>query len=66
VRQGDNFLLSYPTSATSVSVYNVAGQRMGEYKLDAKGKYTLPVTDLAKGIYILKFNGTNSAVKIIR
>ncbi|MDR0681462.1 MAG: hypothetical protein LBG15_06405, partial [Dysgonamonadaceae bacterium] len=39
VRQGDNFLLSYPTSATSVSVYNVAGQRMGEYKLDAKGKY---------------------------
>jgi hypothetical protein len=39
---------------------------MGEYKLDAKGKYTLPVTDLAKGIYILKFNGTNSAVKIIR
>ncbi|MDR2410295.1 MAG: T9SS type A sorting domain-containing protein [Bacteroidales bacterium] len=66
VRQGDDFVLSYPSAATSVSVYNVAGQRMGEYKLDAKGKYTLPAADLVKGIYILKFNGTNNTVKIVK
>jgi hypothetical protein len=66
VRQGDNFILSYPASATSVSVYNVTGQRIGEYKLNATGKYTLPAANLAKGIYVLKFNGVNPAVKIIK
>jgi hypothetical protein len=66
VRQGNDFVLSYPASATSVSVYNVTGQQMGEYKLNTNGKYTLPVADLANGIYILKFNGTNSVVKIIK
>jgi hypothetical protein len=66
LRQGDDFLLSYPASATSVSVYNVTGQRIGEYKLNASGKYTLPAAQLANGIYILKFNGTNTVVKVIK
>jgi hypothetical protein len=66
VRQGDDFKLSYPAVATSVSVYNVTGQRVGEYKLNVDGKYTLSTANLTNGIYILKFNGTNQAVKIIK
>jgi hypothetical protein len=65
-RQGDDFLLSYPASATSVSVYNVTGQRMGEYKLNASGTYTLPAANLANGVYVLKFNGANTTVKIVK
>jgi hypothetical protein len=66
VRQGDNFQLSYPASATSVSVYNIAGQRIAEHKLNVTGTYTLPAGNLAKGVYVLKFNGTNSAIKILK
>ena len=66
IRQGDNFLLSYPPSATSVSIYNVTGQQTGEYRLNAGGKQTLPAANWAKGIYILKFKGTNKAVKVIK
>jgi hypothetical protein len=65
-RQGDNFQLSYPASATSVSVYNIAGQRVGEYKLNASGTYTLPAANLANGVYVLKFNGANTTVKIVK
>jgi hypothetical protein len=65
-RQGDNFVLSYPASATSVSVYNVTGQKVAEHKLNAGGSYTLPAANWAKGIYILKFNGTNNAVKVLK
>jgi hypothetical protein len=67
LRQGDNFRLFYPASATSVSVYNIAGQRIAEYKLNTTGTYTLPATNLAKGVYILKFNGEKStSVKILK
>jgi hypothetical protein len=65
VRQGNNFVLSYPTSASSVSVYNVAGQRVGEYKLNATGTYTLPAANLANGAYVLKFNNGTS-VKVLK
>jgi hypothetical protein len=66
VRQGDNFQLSYPAAATSVSVYNLTGQRVAEYKLNVTGTYTLPAANLANGVYVLKFNGTNTAVKILK
>ncbi|MDR0866061.1 MAG: T9SS type A sorting domain-containing protein [Candidatus Symbiothrix sp.] len=65
-RQGDDFVLSYPASATSVAVYNLTGQRVGEYQLNASGTYTLPAAGWAKGIYVLKFKGTNIAVKVIK
>jgi hypothetical protein len=65
-RQGDNFELSYPAAATSVSVYTIAGQRIADHKLNPSGAYTLPVANWAKGVYILKFNGANSAVKILK
>ncbi|KAA6301974.1 MAG: hypothetical protein EZS26_001790 [Candidatus Ordinivivax streblomastigis] len=67
VRQGNDFVLSYPTSTSSVSVYNVAGQRIAEYKLNATGTYTLPAANLANGVYVLKFNDAQStAVKILK
>jgi hypothetical protein len=65
-RQGDDFVLSYPSAATSVSVYNITGQRVAEYKLNATGTYTLPAANLANGVYVLKFNGANSTVKILK
>ncbi|MDR1633067.1 MAG: T9SS type A sorting domain-containing protein [Dysgonamonadaceae bacterium] len=66
VRQGDNFLLTYPPSATSVSIYNVTGQQIGEYKLNQSGQQTLPAANWAKGIYILRFKGSDSAVKVLK
>jgi hypothetical protein len=66
VRRGNDFLLSYPSSATSVSVYNVAGQKTGEYKLNQSGQQTLPAANWAKGIYILRFTGSDSAVKVLK
>ncbi|MDR3059713.1 MAG: T9SS type A sorting domain-containing protein, partial [Prevotella sp.] len=65
-RQGDNFVLSYPASATSVAVYNVAGQKVADYQLNANGTYTLPAANWAQGVYILKFNGSNTTVKVIK
>jgi hypothetical protein len=65
-RQGDNFLLSYPAGVSSVSVYNVAGQKVAEYKLNASGTYTMQTANLANGVYVLKFNGSNTVVKILK
>jgi len=66
LRKGNDFILSYPSTATSVEVYNIAGQKLNEYKLNASGTYTLPASGLMNGVYILKFNGSNSVVKILK
>jgi hypothetical protein len=66
VRQGENFLLTYPASATAVSVYNITGQQIAEYALNASGSSTIPASDLSKGIYILKFAGINVSVKVVK
>jgi hypothetical protein len=65
-RQGDNFVLTYPASATSVSVYNITGQRVADYKLNTNGTTTVPAANWTKGVYILKFNGSNVSVKVIK
>jgi hypothetical protein len=65
VRKGNDFVLTYPASVTSVSAYNVAGQRVGEYKLNTTGTYTLPASDLANGVYVLRFNNGTS-VKVLK
>jgi len=62
----NSFELTYPATATSVEVYNIAGQKVGEYKLNASGTYTLSAAGLANGAYILKFNGSNEVVKILK
>jgi len=65
-RQGDDFQLTYPANATSVSIYNITGQMIAEYSLDASGTYTIPASSLAKGIYIFRLNGINATVKVIK
>ena len=50
-------------SATSVDVYNVAGQKVASAAIE--GTTVVPAQDLAKGMYILKFND-NTAVKVMK
>jgi hypothetical protein len=59
-RNGSDYVLRYPTSVTSVAVYNVTGQIVAEYKLDGSGKFTLPTAQLRQGAYVLKFNNANT------
>jgi len=49
--------------ATSVDVYNVAGQKVVSAAIE--GTTVVPAQDLAKGLYILKFND-NTAVKVMK
>jgi hypothetical protein len=65
VRRGDNFELTYPFVASLVTVYNVTGQKVGEYKLNGKGTFTLPAAGLANGVYVLKFDDSTT-VKILK
>lgn len=51
------------SDATAVDVYNVAGQKVASATLD--GNATVPAQDLAKGMYILKFNN-NATVKVAK
>jgi|GEM_PF-1694736 len=58
--------VSYPAAATSVAVYNVAGQLVAQYALNATGTLTIPASDLANGVYLFKFNGINQTVKVLK
>ena len=49
--------------ATSVAVYNVAGQKVAEKAFS--GKATISAADLAKGVYVLKFND-NTVLKLAK
>jgi hypothetical protein len=66
IRQGNSFQLTYPKAAQSVAVYNIAGQKVAEKALNASGMDFLPAAHLANGVYILKFNGINATVKVIK
>ncbi len=50
-------------NATAVAVYNLAGQKVAETTFD--GKATVAAADLAKGVYVLKFNN-NVVVKLAK
>jgi len=65
---GDNFVLKYPASAASVSVYNVAGQKLAEYKLPATESFIIPAGNYFKGVYFFNFAGANGSttVKIMK
>lgn len=65
IAAGDNFELSYSEGITNVTVSNVAGQALATYELPAVGKYTMPASNLSKGMYILKFNN-NQTIKVIK
>lgn len=57
-----NFVVSSDT-ASSVVVYNVAGQVVAQAQLN--GETVVPAQDLANGLYIVKFDN-NAAVKIVK
>ena len=50
-------------NATAVAVYNLAGQKVAETTFE--GKATVAAADLAKGVYVLKFNN-NVVVKLAK
>ena len=65
VRKGTDFVLSYPVEATSVAVYTVSGQKIAEHPLLAGGNDRISTERWAKGVYILKFKGIDTRIKII-
>jgi len=68
VRDGDNFVLKYPASTASVSIYNVAGQKIASYPLPAAGTFTVPAENYPKGVYLFNFTGAAGAttLKVIK
>lgn len=50
-------------NATAVEVYNLAGQKVAQASF--AGKATVPAADLAKGVYVVKFND-NTVVKVAK
>lgn len=66
-RNGEYIELTYPQSVNSVAVINAAGQMIRDYILPSTGSFSLPTATLNKGLYILKFNGSQTAtVKIVK
>ncbi|GHT76825.1 hypothetical protein AGMMS50262_16140 [Bacteroidia bacterium] len=63
---GDQRILIYPSEATAVLIYTTAGRQIAEYPLDKTGTYILPTAQWNKGVYILKFKGINSVIKIVQ
>lgn len=57
VRRGDDFILSYPEKATSVTVTDVCGRRVTRLDLLVGGSCVIPIPKLADGLNIFKFNG---------
>ena len=65
--QGDNFLLTYPDETTSVALYNITGQKIAQHTLNPQGTSVIPVANLPKGIYVLKFAGKiEDTIKVIK
>ena len=57
-----NFVVK-SSKATAVEVYNVAGQKVAASKVN--GTAFIPAANLAKGIYMVKFND-NTVVKVMK
>ena len=51
------------SNASMVDVYNLAGQKVASAAVD--GETVVNAQDLAKGMYILKFND-NTAIKVVK
>jgi alpha-L-arabinofuranosidase len=67
IRQGDDFVLTYPSDMTSLAVYKLTGQCIAEYPLNAFGKHFMSAGNLNKGAYVFQFNGqTSAAVKLLK
>jgi len=65
-RNDNNYVIEYPADAKTMTVYNVAGQRIGNYNLNSTGTFILPASDLTSGVYLLRFNEINITTKITK
>ena len=61
---GENFVIKANAEVNSVNVYNLAGQLVKTAELSA-GNNVVAAGDLAKGVYVLKFNN-NHTVKAVK
>lgn len=68
VKSGEDFVVSYPETASSVMVYNTAGMVVANYGLPAGGQFVIPGSDFEPGMYIVKVYGENvvKTVKVIK
>lgn len=57
IRRGYAFILSYPQKVTSVTITDVCGRRVTRLDLPVGGSYVIPISKLADGLNIFKFNG---------
>ena len=60
------FELKYPSDYTSVSIYNVFGQKIASCQLPATGTFNVPSDNYSKGVYLFNFTGARgtSTVKV--
>ena len=61
---GENFVIKANAEVNAVNVYNLAGQLVKTAELSA-GNNVVAADDLAKGVYVLKFNN-NYTVKAVK
>ena len=68
VNNNNNFNLSYTKDYSTVTVYNVAGQKIASYNLPESGEFLIPAGNYPKGVYLFNFTGANAAntVKVIK
>lgn len=66
--EGEDFVVSYPETASSVMVYNAAGMVVANYELPAGGQFVIPGSDFGPGMYIVKVYGENvvKTVKVVK
>ena len=66
INKDNTFDLSYTSDFNTVTICNVAGQALANFKLPAEGKLVLPNSNLKKGIYLFRFSGKSTeVVKVI-
>ena len=68
VNRNGNFELTYTPGYSAVSVYNVAGQKIADYRLPDTGTFTVPAGNYPKGVYLISFTGAKGAstVKVMK
>ena len=61
---GENFVIKANAEVNAVEIFNLSGQLVKTAELSA-GNNVVAAGDLAKGVYVLKFNN-NSTVKAVK
>jgi hypothetical protein len=68
LKNNEGYLLKYPETMKELTMVSITGSVVGRYKLPAVGQYQLVNTELAEGIYLLKFSGGNTteSIKLVK